>query len=50
MRSSVIAPMKAPAGDTRVFNFALGSLTFYDGLYGILTGKGAQATIKGFVD
>lgn len=46
----LIAPMRAPAGDTRVFNFQFGSLTFYDGMYGILKGKGAQATIKGFVD
>jgi hypothetical protein len=46
----LIAPRKAPAGESRIFNFSLGSLTFSDGLYGVLSGKDAQATIKGYVD
>ncbi|GEM_PF-4680332 len=46
----LIAPFRAPAGETKLFNFPPGSLTYSDGLFGILTGRGAQATIKGYID
>lgn len=39
-------PIKVPAGNSQVFEFPDGSLTFYDGLFGTLLGDEAQATIK----
>lgn len=39
-------PIKVPAGNSQVFEFPNGSLTFYDGLFGTLLGDEAQATIK----
>jgi len=39
-------PIKVPAGNSQIFEFPNGSLTFYDGLFGTLLGDKAQATIK----
>jgi hypothetical protein len=39
-------PIKVPAGNSQIFDFSNGSLNYYDGLYAILLGDGAQASIK----
>jgi hypothetical protein len=39
-------PLRVPAGNSQAFDFPNGSIEFSNGLFGTLSGEGAQARIK----